>query len=238
MITSSQLLKLNEKGFKVVKSYQNISIGSKYVSTPYFINTVEGEYSKAMRKAGVRDDLILKTMNIIKSGNTLIGKYRGKGSPQEIEEDLQRLSIHLRTKNFDLEKQPIFVIREFMKTFHIGIDCSGFVYNLLLLIDPGLFEKLKGNLDWPKFEWDKGVVQSASRAGTKVFNSDRLITVDAVTEIQPLDLVIWKDNSHMGILLEVKGDMCLAHSSPDEDGVALRKFQHIPNKFTIKRFPL
>lgn len=54
------LEKVNSIALDITKKYQNIKYGEISVSVPYFINTAEQEYKKAMHTAGVEEELLEK----------------------------------------------------------------------------------------------------------------------------------------------------------------------------------
>lgn len=86
----------------VIKQYQELPLGGKKVTTPYFMN-------KRKLRGGLR---------------VLIGK----GTPQEI---AMEVKINAQLKNIDLSRMDANQIRQFMQERDIGIDCSGFVVQVL-----------------------------------------------------------------------------------------------------------
>ncbi|MBD3362538.1 hypothetical protein GF362_02360 [Candidatus Dojkabacteria bacterium] len=89
---------------KQIDKYFNLQIGSKSVVCPYYINP-----------------------------KVMVGNLRvmaGKGSPREIEHETK---VWAKVKGFDLKKATSKEIRKFMIETHIGIDCSGFISQVLSL---------------------------------------------------------------------------------------------------------
>ncbi len=86
----------------LINNYFNLKINGRKVKSPYHINVKH-----------VRAEL-----------RSLVGK----GTPQEIEEEV---NIFAKLRNFNLEKATAKEIREFMQKEGIGIDCSGLVAHIL-----------------------------------------------------------------------------------------------------------
>ena len=93
-----------QKAQQVIDHYKHLRIGSKTVRCPYYRNPRSGK------------------------GRWGLNAYSGKGSPQEIEEELKIIE--------KLEKQDFFAlgeeaIRDIMKKRHLGVECSGFIAHIL-----------------------------------------------------------------------------------------------------------
>jgi hypothetical protein len=93
---------LNQKIKNIILEYENIKVDGKSVVCPYYINT-----------------------KIVKGE---LGVLAGKGLPKEI---IHEVKVWAKVKGFDIEKASDVDIREFMIQQKIGIDCSGFVVNVL-----------------------------------------------------------------------------------------------------------
>jgi hypothetical protein len=87
---------------KVINEYLNLQLGGKSVPCPYYMN--------------VRKDRMGLTALL------------GKGNPGEIEREVK---VWAKLRGFDLEAASISQIRDFMRGKGIGIDCSGFIANVL-----------------------------------------------------------------------------------------------------------
>ncbi len=96
-------MKLPKEAEKLIDNYFNLKIANKNVKTPYYMN------EKHDRRGELR---------------SLVGK----GSPTEIEEEV---IIFAKLRNFNLKKASKKQIRAFMKEEGIGVECSGFVSNIL-----------------------------------------------------------------------------------------------------------
>ncbi len=98
-----------------------------------------------------------------------------------------------------------------MKLFGIGIDCSGFVYNVLkhALEQTGEFEKFNNSLQW------KSEKHNVDNAGVFVFKQPATDVIEP-KDAQALDLVIikkGKKHTHICLILEKEGQLKLAQSS-------------------------
>lgn len=101
-----------------IDRYLNLPLGNKLVQCPYFKN-----------RAGVRAGLRV---------------YLGKGSVDEIIEETE---IIAKKEKVDLPQFSEQEIREFMEKHNIGIDCSGFISQILWSMDAEIVKKIaKRNL--------------------------------------------------------------------------------------------
>src|SRR5688572_2012122 len=85
-----------------IGKYFILQLGGKKVPCPYYINTK------------------------VVAGNLRV--MSGKGTAEEIELETK---IWAKVKGFDLETATVEDVRRFMTNMHIGVDCSGFVVNVL-----------------------------------------------------------------------------------------------------------
>ena len=224
---TEQLRGANNKALQVIAAYQNIKIDGVAIKAPYYINRIEPIYRETMHRAGVNNRLIDKTIEIIRSGKTPIGRIGGKELPEEITQSVQRLSTYLLELGVVLSECNPHIICEYMKMFHIGVDCSGFVYNVLAgALDRIAFTNLMDNL-----AWTDNKRRDAARASVAVFNSPKLQTITDMTQLQPLDLCINSNNSHIGIFIRMDQFIYLAESSFTDGGIITRKI-HIS---TVKK---
>jgi len=105
-----------------INHYLNLKIADKTVTCPYFNN----------RHNQIRGALAV-----------LIGK----GSPKDIEEEVQIISLKER---MDLNNLPAEKIKEFLVENNLGVDCSGFVYHILdALTQDAKHKKLKQIIHFP-----------------------------------------------------------------------------------------
>lgn len=89
---------------QAIEHYKNLRIGSKTVRCPYYRNPRSGK------------------------GRWGLNAYSGKGSWQEIEEELKIIE-KLEGKNLDALSED--QVRDIMKKRHLGVECSGFIAHIL-----------------------------------------------------------------------------------------------------------
>lgn len=207
---------LNELLIKVADKYQNIKYKDINVPVPYFINTAEQVYKQAMRDVGIEDETIKKIVQSVKDRKTPLGSGGGKGSPEEITQSLERLMNHLSKEGYHPQK-PVHV-RKWMVEMHIGLDCSGYIYNILDSI-----EKNKGIEILRHLAWTNPETMKPSHAGTYIFDSENLDEISSYGDLKPLDLFIRKDHIHVGILAVYKGHLCLTDCSMENNGISFSK---------------
>lgn len=94
---------ISEKSREVIEQYSNFSIGKATCSIPYFNN----------RTIGTRGALRVEV---------------GKGSPSDIFEELNHLSLKNKINLNSLSSDRL---KKLLVDNNIGIDCSGFVYYIL-----------------------------------------------------------------------------------------------------------
>ena len=189
--------------------YSELTIYSQKVSTPYFINNIERYFYGGMRKVGISEKKIAQFHKLYKNSKILFAWYRGKGTPEEIILATKTISNKVGLPLNHASKE---VIREFMQLYGIGVDCSGFVYEVLRLSFNKVGEEKKFT---ESLNWKNGKI-GASRAGVFVFSGRASIKVEP-KNIQPLDLILEKDGSgkydHMAIILRENSKLIIAQSS-------------------------
>ena len=168
---------------KLIKNYFNLKIANKSIKTPYYINEKHG------RRGGLR---------------SLVGK----GTPTEIEEEVK---IFAKLRSFCLEEANEEEIREFMKEEGIGVECSGFVSNIL---DKWLKCTKQGSLySNIKFE-NKNIFDAIIKyirpvqniSADLLTNKNNTIPVE-LKDVQAGDLIRFKGlktGHHIAIITEVK----------------------------------
>lgn len=214
------LEKLNNKALEIVTQYQNIPFEGKTISTPYFINSVEQIYKNIFIQVGVDANLVDSAIKLIREDKTPLGSRAGKASPQEIESSLLKLQNYLLTKNIDLSTKSTSIVREFMKEFHIGVDCSGLVYNTFLLAT----SETEQTIFKDSLLWHNTGNRIAMQASCSIFNSPKLTDVADLKGLLPMDVLIFQNNSHMGMVLMKDRDYFLVDSSMEKNSVTLNPF--------------
>lgn len=206
----------NQTLLRVASKYQHITFQDIVVPVPYFINTAEQIYKQAMREAGIQDEYISKVIQLIKEGKTPLGSGGGKGSPEDITQDLGRLITYLQGQGYN-PKKPVYV-RRWMTEMHVGLDCSGYVYNILESIEKDQSLEILKNMAWANKEERK-----RSHAGAFIYDSDSLEKVNNYSSLKPLDIIVTKNHIHVGILAENEGTLSLTDCSVGNNGITFNK---------------
>lgn len=196
---------MNNLFYQLASEYIDFEIAGKKILMPYCI--VDLPYDRTKHPMGRTD----------KSHN-----YAGKGTPKQIEEVLVETA---KRKAFDLQKAKPQEITRFMIYHGIGIDCSGFVYNILdtylkrtkqvslakyIYRYPGIVGKLENLL------LRKNRVRRSS--AETLTNSLNTITIDKVKDIQPGDMIRLTHSDwpgkHIAIIVDInKGYITYAMAS-------------------------
>jgi hypothetical protein len=198
-----------EHVLKRITDYQNLKIYGKSVITPYYINNFESNLKTLLRGAGVAEGKIVEIITLYKEQAIPYGWYRGKGTPEELESAAVKVA---ERADLELDNSTALAAAEFMKLFGLGVDCSGFVFNVLSYAfeKEGLLETFLSQLAWEDPE-----KRGAHRAGVFVFGSNKLSTVKP-PEIRPLDMLILKvegDYKHMALVYKDSGKLKTAEST-------------------------
>lgn len=186
---------------ELIDQYMGLDIAGKKVQTPYYIN--------------------------LKKAKGQLRALVGKGTPEEIVEEVL---IYARLRGFDLASATPDEIREFMIKQDIGIDCSGFVAQVL-----NYWLKLKGHSSlrskisfnnaslWHKF---KTALRPIENIGANRMTNNDNTTPISLNEIMPGDLIRLKGlrgGHHITVIVETtRQDNALtafkyAHSSTHYD---------------------
>ncbi len=215
------LNQLNQHVLKRIDDYQTLKIAGQIVSAPFSINNIGNFYKQLLQNAGVPEDLTEKVNQAYKNRAVPFGWYRGKGTPEQIAQATEEIAQQI---GFSLEKASPEGIVEFMKLYGLGVDCSGFVYNVLGYA----FEKIGKLPDFTSsLNWSDPEKQDVAHAGTMAFAADASQKVSS-DKLQPLDLLLIREQtgySHLGLLVEKSGTLYLAQSSigTTPTGVTLNK---------------
>jgi len=209
-------IKANQSLVELAEKYQHITYRDVCVPVPYFINTAEQIYKQAMKDVGIEGEAINKVIQLIKGGKTPLGSGGGKGSPEEITQDLTRLMHYLSDQGYHPTK-PVHV-RGWMTEMHIGLDCAGYVYNILDLIEKSQGVEILKALAWVNPEDIK-----RSHAGAFIYDSENLEEIRDYGNLKPLDIIITKDHTHVGIFAEYQNELCLTDCSMGKNGITFSK---------------
>lgn len=220
----NNLTKINASAHEYIKRYQHLRIFDQYVNTPYYINN-PGMFVFTKMLAGLElsDEHKKKFFDTYKNREVPFGWYRGKGTPEQLEEAVLKISEQV---GIGLSNATSYGIEEFMKLYGLGVDCSGFVFNTLshAFTQSNLEKEFMASLGWGNP--DK---QGVNYAGAFVFASGE-ISVISPAEIRPLDLVLIKESreySHIGLIVEDERKLYLAQSNLDSipNGVSLSEVE-------------
>ena len=197
---------LSPSALKTIHDYLNLPfVGIAGVRCPYFNNA-------RLRQRGQLKALV------------------GKGSPQEIVEEAKIISVQYHKDIFDkngvfnghtdhpAEHEQVECIRQFLVDNNLGVDCSGFVTNVL---QKHFWETNKINLAKKLFitpkknflRWLISRLRPVEQIGVSVYANDKnTVIIDKLSEIQPADLIVIlktgpnKTRDHILLITEVNGN--------------------------------
>ena len=193
---------LNAKAWERVKRYLNLRVGKWRIAAPYFTNDVGRYFGQMMREAGLTPGEIKAVFAKYNDNQVPWGWFRGKGTPEQLEMATAQIA---GSAGVDWETATEEGAREFMRLHGLGVDCSGFAYNVLA--NSLGEEKLWGCLNW------EGQEKSVYKAGAKAF-ADRGTKVVQQGELGPLDLIYLENpDSHVVVILEKDGRLWTAQST-------------------------
>lgn len=204
LITNSKEVKAGEAGLKSTSEFVNIQIGKHKVSASFWMNSDPDLKGTEMFKAIPRG---------------------GKMSPLDISEMSVRL---LAEKGLNLENMSADQIRSFNRQNGIGVDCSGFSYQLTRHI----YAEIGG------VDFDQKVVGVNSLYGITKVSSDYLtndhnsILITDVNQVKPGDLIRGMGGVHSLVVVSRNNDwLRCAHSSDGVPAVGVSIFDiHIVKK--------
>lgn len=177
---------LSENAHKVIDAYKKLNVAGCEIKTPYRINT----------RGGVKGGL-----NV----------YVGKGSPEEIKEEVDTLLKKAGNPTLTPEELTKLLVEK-----QIGIDCSGFVYHVLKAEYPnlklrfpylGLLRKIRTSFVPERF------------ADVKTFAHESNSTPVVISDVQAGDIItmveIDNEVNHVLLIHEVReGTIHYTHSVP------------------------
>jgi hypothetical protein len=192
--------------YEIAKEYVEFMVNGKRVNIPYSMVKYPGEK--------YNPKLVTRT--------TLEKHFAAKGTPEQIRSTLVTSAQQCR---FDLYHASSQAIHQFMLDQGIGIDCSGFVYQVLNRYLKQKYHKsldtlvsrypgLKGKIDLLLFPRNR-VRKISAKNLTSDFNT---IEVKKVKDIQAGDMIRLTDphwhGKHIAIILKVlKNELTYAHAS-------------------------
>jgi len=210
---TTNVTKANEVLLSVADQYQHLTYGDLVVPVPYFINTAEQIYKQTMREVGIEIETVNKVIKYIKEGKTPLGSTGGKGSPKELSADLARLMAYLDGIGYHPTSKVH--MRSWMTEMHIGLDCAGYIYQILAEIEKTLNTPILSKLAWRNKEDMK-----PSHAGAFIFDSENLEKITDFRQLKPLDILVFSDHTHVGMICDYKHRLALTDCSMGKNGIS------------------
>lgn len=205
------LLEINKKVLQNCLEYTQLDISGVQVVCPYAMNIVEDEFLGLMKEADSPEETLKRVHELYKANNANYGWYRGKGTAKEIINSC----IGIATKRgFSLKNATPEGVRIFMNFVGLGVDCSGYVYNVLKKTfgTLGLEKELNDSLNWADRE-----KTGAYKASVDIFSGDSSEVVSDILSIRPLDLVLYKSPqggySHCAMIVRNEKELFVTHST-------------------------
>lgn len=189
---------MEEKTRQMIRKYQRLKIGINYVTCPYYMHVVRADVMGLLKEAGVPQKRIDIFSLLWRQKMSKFGYLQGKGTPDEI---VSSALLIAKKVGLPIENAKSEMVVEIMKHLGLGIDCSGFVFNILKFAfeSIGKLEEFLESLDWK--ERDK---RDASRAGAFIFAGRASRLVDT-SDLRGLDLLLIKNRDdryiHIAMLL-------------------------------------
>lgn len=184
--------------YNFANEYINFHVGEKTLRVPYAIA------SYAIGKYGIGENVITPTTGKFEN-------YAGKGAPQQIK---NAVNLAVKKNKFNLSNANSQQIYSFMESHGIGIDCSGFVYNVLdaylrkeknMTLDNIVlrYSGLLGRIE--RFILRKNRVRKCN--ADTLTNNLNTIKVEKVKDMQPGDMIRlthsdWK-GKHIAIIVDI-----------------------------------
>jgi hypothetical protein len=188
--------------------YLHLAIGRDLVPTPFYSNDVGLMFSEAMVASGMDLADVQRAFAVYNQNGLPYGWYRGKGTPEQL---VQAANLIANQWDIDLTHAPQQVVVEFMKAAGLGIDCSGFAFNILDYAygKVGRSQEFRDSLDWVNGD------RSVYKAGVYSFDGGS-VAID-YHDVKPLDIVVVKGVktdkfAHIAVVLEDGGGLNIAHS--------------------------
>lgn len=196
----TQKERLNKNIRESIERYLKLNISNQKISCPYAINFVEQEFLSLMKQSEIEEEKIKKVHTLYKGNKSKYGWYRGKGTPEELEDAFIQIS---KARNFNIQNASPNGIRETMKLFGLGIDCSGYIYNVLL---EGFKSLDMEDVFVQSLAWGEEGKIGASRASVDIFSGSASTIVTDLNSLSNLDLLFLKNEkgsyTHIAMILK------------------------------------
>jgi hypothetical protein len=230
-----KIRELNNKLRDSIDEYLNMNVAGKTFSCPYFLNHFQFVLHELLKKAVIPKEKEAQIHEMYKNREVAYGWYRGKGTPKEIRDAITKLA---KIDKLNLETITPEGLRNFMQLYGIGIDCSGFAYNILriTLSKFNYFDKLKNSLNW-----QDPSEKRVSKANVATFTGNASYNIKP-REIRPLDLILINKNeqwTHIAVITRNLDDnlqVAQSANTVNPTGVSLYPMEIVDNtpKFCFK----
>lgn len=164
-----------------------------------------------MKEAGISEDMSKKVHESYKNNSANYGWYRGKGSAKEIANSCVEIALN---RGFSLENATPEGTRIFMNFVGLGVDCSGYIYNVLnkAFEELGMKKEFNDSLSWA----DRGKM-GVNKASVEVFSEGASDIISTVCDLKPLDFVLYRSPgggySHCAMIVEKDGELYITQST-------------------------
>lgn len=202
--------------------YIHLRIAGVSVRTPYYINNPLNLFFNVLAQK-LPQDTFTQVKALDRAGELPLAMHKGKGTPEQLEADIEKL---LSMLGRDLSHYDEEGIRLFMRMYGLGVDCSGFVFNVLeyalskVLNQPNSYEKsLIGITE------NRGVFRASAALQS---NDQNTVLVSDIQTVQPGDIIFisGKDQEHVMLVIRnniSEGTLDIAESS----------FSRVPNGVSL-----
>lgn len=176
-----------------IAKYFALVLGENRIVCPYYTNHVGKIFMDAMWDGGLEEDKMRGVMSNFNGQKYPYGWWRGKGKPDQIVKAAYDIAF---LEGLNLGRSHPDAIREFMLMHGLGIDCSGFVYNILTAADINLDEIL--HFEDPE---KRGVFKAG--AFTFAGKASELVEVSALSDLDLILIKNWQGKySHVALILK------------------------------------
>lgn len=178
-------------------SFKNIQIDDHLINAPYWMNnnpSLEGTKHYLYEPRG---------------GKLSVGEIIGK-------------TIQVaKGESFSIKNASQRELKKFMFKHKIGVDCSGFVYQ----IEKSIFDTLGGNQFEKKLSGVEGDGSATKVNADFLTNPKNALEVDSFKSIIPGDMIRCKGGKHVIVILEKRGNtLRCAHSSDETEVSGVHEF--------------
>ena len=202
------LVTLNDEALVAARRYMCLRYKSVRVRTPYHSNIQFLQLRSLLSATSADTSLEKKLTRAIKGERTDFGWLLGKGTPHQLEERLGKLIVR---SGLGDQLPSAYGLSELMKFYGLGVDCSGFVYNVLAhsFERANLSKQLVESLAWVDDRHD------VFHAGSSAFANGASSQI-CPSRLQPLDIVVIRGEleiSHVALILKDQCGFVIAQSS-------------------------